>query len=69
MIFRIGIQRNSESGEYEARTLERFDCRSTGPTSEEALTNLRDEIRYRVEISACAWVNDDYVQLKIEESR
>jgi hypothetical protein len=39
----------------------------TAPTREAALTKMRNELRYRVELCPCSGVSDDYVELQITE--
>ena len=35
---------------------------------EAALTKMRNELRYRVELCPCSGVSDDYVQLQVTEA-
>jgi hypothetical protein len=37
------------------------------PTREEALTKMRDELRYRSEYCPCTGVGDDFVELQVRE--
>ena len=37
------------------------------PTPEEALTKMRNELRYRVELCPCSGVSEDYVDLQVRE--
>jgi hypothetical protein len=39
----------------------------TASTRDAALTKLRSELRYRVELCPCSGVADDYVELQIAE--
>jgi len=66
MRFRVRVQKDPFSG-FQAFTLDKPNCNAQGETREEALENIRDEIRYRVEYCPCSWVTDDYVQLEIVE--
>jgi hypothetical protein len=37
----------------------------TAPTREEALTKMRNELRYRLEYCPCTGVTDDFVELQV----
>jgi hypothetical protein len=37
-------------------------------TREAAMTKMRNELRYRVELCPCSGVSDDYVQLQVTEA-
>ena len=37
----------------------------TAPTREEALTKMRNELRYRSEYCPCTGVSDDFVELRV----
>ena len=39
----------------------------TAPTREEALTKLRDELQYRVELCPCSGVSGPTVELQVRE--
>ena len=39
----------------------------TAPTREEALTKLRDELQYRVELCPCSGVSGPTVELQVQE--
>ena len=44
---------------------ESMACSARGLSPTNALDSLRDEIRYRLELSPCTTVDDDYVQLNV----
>lgn len=62
----IALKRN-RNGSYSARTLAEPDCFAEGRTREETLENLKNEIRYRLEISACAFLKDNDIDLDVRE--
>jgi hypothetical protein len=39
----------------------------TAPTREDALTKMRNELRYRSEYCPCSGVSDDFVELQVRE--
>jgi hypothetical protein len=39
----------------------------TAPTREEALTKLRDELQYRIELCPCSGVSGPIVELQVRE--
>ena len=39
----------------------------TAPTREEALTKLRDELQYRVELCPCSGASGDAVELQVRQ--
>ena len=39
----------------------------TAPTREEALTKLRNELRYRWEYCPCTGVSEDFVELQVRQ--
>ncbi|HOJ61315.1 MAG TPA: type II toxin-antitoxin system HicB family antitoxin [bacterium] len=67
MRFQVLLREDETHGGFYARTLGDPGCFAVGKTREEALENIRGEIRYRVEYCPCAWVPDDYVQLDVLE--
>jgi len=67
MKFQVHIRRDEATGGYFVHTLGEPDCFAVGKSREEALENIRGEIRYRMEYCPCAWVPDDYVQLEVME--
>jgi predicted RNase H-like HicB family nuclease len=62
----ISLRRNTE-GDFYAKTLASPDCYAEGRTREEALENIKDEIRYRLEISACAFLKDGDIEVEVQE--
>lgn len=67
MKFQVHLRWDEAAREYSVHTLGEPDCFAAGKSREEALENIRGEIRYRVEYCPCAWVSDDYVQLEVLE--
>ncbi len=41
----------------------------TAPTREEALTKMRDELQYRIELCPCSGAWGDVVELSVQEDR
>ena len=41
----------------------------TAPTREGALTKMRDELQYRIELCPCSGASGDTVELQVEEER
>jgi hypothetical protein len=39
----------------------------TAPTRDQALTKLRDELQYRIELCPCSGVSGDRVELQVQE--
>jgi hypothetical protein len=39
----------------------------SGPSREEALTKMRDELQYRIELCPCSGVSGDIVELQVSE--
>ncbi|MEW6236583.1 MAG: hypothetical protein AB1656_14460 [Candidatus Omnitrophota bacterium] len=68
MKFRIQLKK-LPSGGYIARSIDKPECSVQGTTREEALNAIKEEIRYRWEFCACAWVEEDFVELAVEEIR
>jgi predicted RNase H-like HicB family nuclease len=66
MRYSVRVRKVSDR-EFIAQTVGKPDCRADGKTREEALENIKGEIRYRVEYCPCSWVPDDYVQLDVME--
>ena len=64
--FRVRVQKQS-GGEYLA-TCDAPVCMSRARTEAEALTKIRDEIRYRLEWCPCTGVEDDYVKIDVVRS-
>ena len=56
----------SDDGGWLAAAVELPHCWSRGATPDEALSRLRDEIRYRIELCPCSGVDDEYVQVELE---
>ena len=63
MVFSAHLQQTSD-GEWQACSQEMGACAS-GLSPENALDQLRDEIRYRLEWCPCTSVGDDYVELEV----
>lgn len=61
------LVKQKSATEWVAQTKGEPDCMAEGSNKLEALNNIREEIRYRVEFCPCSWVEDDYVQLDVEE--
>jgi predicted RNase H-like HicB family nuclease len=53
-------------GSWVAAAVELPHCWSRGQSEEEALTRLRDEIRYRIEFCPCSGVDEEYVQVDVD---
>lgn len=62
----IALRRNEIGGFY-AKTRAKPDCCAEGRTREETLENIKNEIRYRLEISACAFLKDGDVEVDVQE--
>ncbi len=65
MKFRVRVNPDGQGGFY-ALSLGEPECNATGTTREEALENIRDEIRYRMEFCPCTWTPDGFVDLDVE---
>ena len=52
-------------GRYMATSLREPYCVSDGMSFMDAVTNLRDEIRYRLETCPCGTVTDSFVEVDV----
>lgn len=66
MKFRVKVSADNQGGYY-ALSLGEPECNATGSTRDEAIDNIRDEIRYRMEFCPCTWTPEGFVDLIIEE--
>jgi predicted RNase H-like HicB family nuclease len=62
----VSLRRNADGGFY-AKTLAPPDCNAEGRTRDETLQNIKDEIRYRLEFSACAFLKDNDIAIDVRE--
>ncbi|MGI6456091.1 MAG: hypothetical protein ACOX5R_10800 [bacterium] len=66
MRYQVRLRKQSPT-EYVVQTIGEPDCRASGTSREDALEEIKNEIRYRVEYCPCAWVPDDFVELEVIE--
>lgn len=52
-------------GAFYAKTLQEPDCCAEGRTKDEAVKNIREEIRYRLEVCACAWLHENAIEIEV----
>jgi predicted RNase H-like HicB family nuclease len=55
----------ARDGGYIAVAVTFPNCYSRAATREEALSKIREEIRYRIELCPCTGVSDDFVEVEM----
>ena len=64
MKYPVRVQPSFDGG-FVATAVTFPNCSSRAATRDEALSKIRDEIRYRIELCPCTGVSDDFVELEI----